>query len=158
MSTPQAGEPKKLHRLKEVRREQGITARRMAQHLRVDVEEVARQEDERTDLKLSELYAWQHILEVPVADLLEDSDCALSAPVMERARLVRLMKTAAAILERADTSSMRRLAETLIGQLTEIMPELEGITPWNRESHRSQRGSTHYEPRHVMQSEGWQEV
>ncbi|HEX3868867.1 MAG TPA: hypothetical protein VHV77_00380 [Pirellulales bacterium] len=130
----------------------------MAQHLQLDVDEVARQEDESCDLTLSQLYAWQRILEVPVADLLVDSDAALSAPVLQRARLVRLMKTAAAILERADTSSMRRLAEALVNQLTEIMPELEGITPWCSESSRAPRRQLPREPRHTISSKHWQEA
>jgi len=148
----------RLHRLKEVRREQGITARRMAHHLRLDLEEVTRQESEPTALTLSQVYAWQRVLEVPVCDLLVDSESPLSAPVLQRARMVRLMKTAAAIYERADTSSMRRLAEALIGQLKEIMPELEGITPWTGESDRAPRSNSSRSPRRILSQESWHEA
>ncbi|HWA97438.1 MAG TPA: hypothetical protein VG713_03055 [Pirellulales bacterium] len=146
------------HRLKEVRREQGMSVRRIAQHLRVDVDEVARQEDEQTDLALSQLYAWQRVLEVPIADLLVDSNSPLSPPVLQRARLVRMMKTAVAIYERSDTSTMRRLAERLIGQLKEIMPELEGIAPWSGEERGRSSGGESRSGHRVLAPDGWHEV
>ncbi|HEX4131280.1 MAG TPA: hypothetical protein VHZ24_14665 [Pirellulales bacterium] len=152
------GSPRvRLHRLKQVRREQGVSTRRIAQHLRIDGLEVARQEDESTDLTLSQLYAWQKVLEVPVCDLLLDTDSPLSPPVMERARMVRIMKTAAALYERADTSTLRRLAERLIAQLKEIMPELEGVAPWTGEN--SRRSINRHRIGHrVLSPDGWREA
>jgi hypothetical protein len=88
------------------------------------------QEEESSDLRLSELYRWQLALEVPVGELLVESETPLSRPVMERARLIRIMKTVAAILEHAPNSSIQRMAETLIGQLVEIMPELKEVGAW----------------------------
>ena len=70
-----------LHRLKEVRQEQGYTLRRVAQQMKMDVEDVRQEEDALTDLPLSRLYDWQRVLEVPVADLLVETDMVLSAPV-----------------------------------------------------------------------------
>ena len=70
-------------------------------------------------------------LDVPLADLLVECEEPLSAPVLQRARLVRLMKTAAAIQEKSDSRSVRRLADTLVQQLVEIMPELKGVTAWH---------------------------
>jgi hypothetical protein len=103
----------------------------VARVLNVEVEEAARQEQPHTDLPLSTLQKWQAVLDVPIAELLVESDEILSAPVLERARLVRVMKTAATILEKADGARIRRLADTLVKQLVEIMPELEGIGPWH---------------------------
>lgn len=120
-----------LHRLAEVRRQQGVSLRRVARALRSDIREVRKMEQPTSDLSLTELYRWQRALDVPVADLLVDNDAPLSAPVMERARLVKLMKTAAAIQEKAEHPSVKRLAETLVSQLIEIMPELEGVAPWH---------------------------
>jgi hypothetical protein len=53
---------------------------------------------------------------------------------MERARLIKVMKTAATILEKSDSPRIRRLAETMVTQLVEIMPELEGIGPWHEQT------------------------
>jgi hypothetical protein len=128
ISTP--GAPR-WHRIEQVRRQQGVSLRRVARALKIDMHEARRQEQPSSDLKLSEVYAWQSVLDVPVEDLLAEGTEPLSAPVLERARLLKLMKTAAAIQEKADNSSIRRMAEMLITQLIEIMPELEGVSPWH---------------------------
>lgn len=120
-----------LHRLGVVRRQQGVALRTVARHLNVDLEEAARQEQECCDLPLSTLQCWQQVLDVPIAELLVESDDMLSGPVMDRARLVKIMKTAVTILDKADSPRVRRLSETLVAQLVEIMPELEGIGPWH---------------------------
>jgi hypothetical protein len=41
------------------------------------------------------------------------------------------MKSALAIKENAKQESIRRMVETLIDQLLEIMPELSGVGPWH---------------------------
>jgi transcriptional regulator with XRE-family HTH domain len=122
---------KRLHRIASVRRRQGVALRTVARVLNIEIEEAARQEQEDSDLPLSVLQQWQAVLDVPISELLVESDESLSAPVMERARLVRVMKTAATILEKADSSRIRKLSQTLMEQLVEIMPELEGIGPWH---------------------------
>ena len=120
-----------LHRLAEVRKLQGVTRRTLARRLNIDVAAVKRQEQPTADLLLSSLYAWQQVLEVPVTELLAEADEPLSTPVRKRAQLVRVMKTAAAILERAQQPSVRRMAEMLVEQLCEMMPELAGVGPWH---------------------------
>lgn len=125
------GKRPRLHRLREVRRQQGVSLRRVARALKVDFDAVREQEEESTDLPLSLIYEWQKVLEVPIGDLLIDSDAPLSTPVLQRARLVKLMKTAAAIMEKAEAPPIRRMAETLITQLVEIMPELQDVSPWH---------------------------
>ncbi len=120
-----------LHRLATVRRLQGISRRTLARRLNVEVAEIRRQEEETSDLPLSALYEWQRTLEVPISELLVDSEDALSQPLLQRAQLVRLMKTALALLEQADSEATRAMAQTLVGQLVEVMPELQGISAWN---------------------------
>ena len=124
-------EERHWHRIKEVRREQGVSLRRVSQLLRTEVRELRREEEETSDLPLSRIYEWQKALEVPIADLLVDSAGPLSPPVLERARMVRVMKTVAAIMEKAENTGIERLAQTLVDQLVEIMPELKGINPWH---------------------------
>jgi transcriptional regulator with XRE-family HTH domain len=124
-----AGQP--LHRLASVRKQQGYSLRRVARQLSLSIDEIKLLEDERTDLPLSLLYRFQQVLEVPAAELLVDSNAPLSTPVLERARMVKIMKTAAAILEQTGSPATRRLTQTLIDQLVELMPELEGVSPWH---------------------------
>jgi hypothetical protein len=99
--------------------------------MNVDVSTVRQQEDETSDVPLSVLYQWQRVLEVPIAELLVDSDAPLSAPVLERARMVKVMKTVAAIVEKAHSPSLKRLVQMLCNQLLEIMPELTDVAPWH---------------------------
>lgn len=128
---PPGGERARWHRIEQVRRQQGVSLRRVARALKVDMHEARKQEQPASDLRLSDLYAWQSVLDVPISDLLVEGAEPLSAPVLERARLLKLMKTAAAIFEKAENPSIRRMAEMLINQLIEIMPELEGVSPWH---------------------------
>jgi hypothetical protein len=97
----------------------------------VDVRQLRLQEQESTDIRLSDLHKWQKALDVPLAELLVEPESSLSPPVMDRARLVRLMKTAAAIRERAEAVGIRRMAQMLCEQLAEIMPELKDVSPWH---------------------------
>ncbi len=123
--------PRKLHRLAEVRQQQGVSQRNVARRLVIDLKSVRQQERETTDLPLSLLYAWQQVLDVPIADLLLDNDGPISPLVLQRARMVKLMKTAAAIHEKAENNSVRRLVQMLMDQLIEIMPELKEVGPWH---------------------------
>jgi len=89
------------------------------------------QEEGTADLHISDLLRWQQVLGVPLQDLLVETNPSLSQPVMERARLVRLMKTAAAIRENVKSVGTQRMATMLIRQLIEIMPELEEVSSWH---------------------------
>ena len=120
-----------LHRIRTTRRQQGISIRSVARRMRVKIEQAKLQEEESSDLSLSTLYKWQKALEVPVANLLVDLDGPLSEPVLKRARMLKLMKTAASILQNTDSEPVTRLAHMLCDQLIEIMPELEDVSPWH---------------------------
>ncbi len=123
--------PRRLHRIALVRRQQGVSLRTAARHLGEHASQLRLQEDETTDLRLSQIYQWQKVLDVPVSDLLVEADGPLSRPVLHRAQMVRLMKTAAAIQEAADSDAVRRMAENMINQLVEVMPELGEISAWH---------------------------
>lgn len=131
VSVPAAQPPRPLQRLAMVRRLQGISRRTIARRMNVEIDEVRRQEEETTDLPLSVLVAWHKALDVPVDELLVESGEALASPILERSQLVRLMKTVLAVREQAKQESIRRMAQTMIEQLTEIMPELAKIGPWH---------------------------
>jgi transcriptional regulator with XRE-family HTH domain len=120
-----------LHRIAEVRRQQGVTLRNVARRLRMSLPLVRRQEQPDCDLRLSDLLRWQQVLEVPVAELLVEGEGQLSGPVLERSRMVKLMKTVAAIRERSRDPGMVRIVEMLVDQILEIMPELADVTPWH---------------------------
>ena len=144
-----------LHRLATVRRQEGVSRRTIARRLGIGLREVQAQEEESADLPLSMLYRWREILNVPITELLEESDGEMSTSVMFRAKLLRVMRTAVTILERTRNTATHRRAEFMVEQLIEIMPELKGTTPWpsvgKRRSRRELgRAAQHRLPPDVM--------
>jgi transcriptional regulator with XRE-family HTH domain len=120
-----------LHRLGEARRQENVSRQKVARQLGITVQDVEQQECKTTDLPLSVLHKWAKVLELPVAELVEEPADSLSTPLFNRAHLVRVMKTARAILERSGDLRTKRLAQTMVEQLAEIMPELRGVSAWN---------------------------
>ena len=120
-----------VNRLAVVRRRQGISRPTLARRMNVSVTEIRQQEKETNDLPLRVLYEWRKALDVPIAELLVDAEDALAQPLLLRARLVRLMKTALSLLEHGDKEATRAMAQALVDQLVEVMPELQGVSAWN---------------------------
>ena len=127
---------RRLHRIADVRRLQGVTLRNVSRRLGVSLAVVRRQEEPDCDLRLSDLMQWQAVLEVPVAELLVEAEGQLSGPVLQRSRMVKLMKTAAAIRERTQDTMTSRMVSMLIEQILELMPELADVTAWHTVGHR----------------------
>ncbi|MBN2578749.1 MAG: helix-turn-helix transcriptional regulator [Pirellulales bacterium] len=126
---PPSGRP--LHRLAQVRRQQGVSRRTIARRLNIDAAAIRQQELETSDMTLSQLYRWQTVLDVPISELLVEADEAISPPLLLRAQLVRLMKSALAIKGNVKQESVRRMVQTIIDQLLDMMPELSGVGPWH---------------------------
>jgi transcriptional regulator with XRE-family HTH domain len=132
-----------LHRLATVRRQQGVSRHAVAHRLKIEVDEVRQQETEDCDLPLSTLHAWRDVLDVPIAELLVEPADGPSSSILARSQLVRLMKSTRMLLEKAKQDSVRWIAQTMINQLVEIMPELADVGVWNiggRQRRRSDLG------------------
>ncbi len=127
---PAANKPVR-HRISRVRQQQGVSIRSAARRMGVPMEQVRREECPDSDLLLSDLIRWQVALEVPLADLLVDNDAPISAPVLKRAKWLRLMKTVKALQELDASPNVRRMAEMLETQVTEVMPELTDVGAWH---------------------------
>lgn len=123
--------PSRMHRIATVRRQQGVSLRTASRQMQADVGTLKQQEDETQDLRLSEIYRWQQVLGVPIDELLVDAGNDLSRPILERARMVRIMKTVKAMMEVAGSPAVKRLVENLEMQLVELMPELKEISAWH---------------------------
>ena len=108
----------RLHRVATVRRQQGLSLRSAARQMGVDIRRLREQEGQR-------------VLGVPISELLEEPDTPLSRPVLERAQMVRIMKTVKALMEAAKNKGTERLATSLVTQLVELMPELQDVGPWH---------------------------
>lgn len=120
-----------LNRIAEVREQQGISIRSASRRMGISVDQVRRQEQPDANLSLEDLYLWQSALEVPVGDLLVEHDAPLSGPVLDRARMLRLMKTARAIGEANVVPGIGRMVTMLESQLLEMMPELQEVSAWH---------------------------
>lgn len=135
-----AGLPAQVHnRIAQVREQQGISQRTMARRMRIDLKSYQVLERPGTDLRHSQLIALQAALEVPMVDLLEDTQ-TLSRPVAERAKMIKVMKTAAALRETPSNARVERMVETLCEQLVDVMPELAEVSSWPQ--YGSRRGSS----------------
>jgi transcriptional regulator with XRE-family HTH domain len=125
-------EPKPvLHHLRSVRRREGMSLRSVARHMGVNPRDLRDQEVETTDLPLSVLHQWAAALDVPLTELLAEPTTELSLPLLNRARLLRITKTARAILEHTSQVRVKRMAQMLVEQLLDLMPELADVSAWN---------------------------
>lgn len=120
----------RLHRIAEVRAQQGLSLRSISRRIGVEVRELKQQEQPNCNLTLEQLYQWQEALEVPVENLLVDRDQDLSESVQTRAALIKVMKTVVALREVATSTRVVRMAEMLREQLMEMMPELADVGGW----------------------------
>lgn len=121
---------RRMHRIRRARKLQGISLRTAARKTGLTVPQLRAQEESTTDLRISDLHKWQKALEVPLAELLVEPGMGLTGEILERTRMIRLMKTAAAIVEAAESSPIQQLSQNLVDQLVEIMPELKHVGAW----------------------------
>ncbi len=121
-----------MHRIRTVRLQQGASLRSVARNSGVDVRQLRLQEQESTDVRLSDLHNWQKALDVPLARAVGRTRRGpFAAGDGAGSDGARLMKTAVAIRERSESVGIRRMAQMLCEQLTEIMPELTDVSPWH---------------------------
>jgi len=118
------------NRLRQVREQQGLTLRTVSRRTGISIRQLRLEEEPDADLSISVLERWRGALEVPLSELMVEPDEALSPIVSQRAKLLRVMKTALSLQEGARDPQQKRLAEMLCLQLQELMPELAQQTPW----------------------------
>ncbi len=118
-----------LHFIAETLRKQGTPLAGCARRLGLSPAEAAEQTRPDADLKLSQIYAWRAALDVPLAELLP-LEGVVPDPIRNRALLLRTMKTARQLQELSRGSRLERVAESLVDQLIELMPELAATPAW----------------------------
>ena len=114
-----------MHRLSTVRRQLGVSLREISRRMRKSRGRLTCQEVDTSDIRLSELWAWQSALGVPMGKLLIDRDSPLEGPETERSQIDRLATIAANICDHSESLAVERLARAMLDQLREIMPEEE---------------------------------
>jgi transcriptional regulator with XRE-family HTH domain len=133
MSAPKQtqGSSHVMHRIQKVRESEGVSLSAMARRMKRPMSELQRQEQVDSDLRLSELYRWQSALDVPLSELLATPGYEVSEGIRHRAGLTRVAKTARSLLRNSETDATRCLAETLVEQLVDMMPELKDQGAWH---------------------------
>jgi len=119
-----------LHRVAEVRLQQGISLRAIARRTGLSVRELRVQESPHSNLTLRDLHIWKDALEVPLEHLLIDRDLSVSESIRSRALLIRIMKTVILLREIMVSRRLVIILDVLREQLVELMPELRHIHGW----------------------------
>ena len=112
-----------LHRIREVRRREGVSVRTLAGRLKISGAMVKKLENPTTDIRLSDLYLVAETLKVPVAELICDSEH--DTVQVLRALLVRVAVATNTLLGKCTTDSQRRLAEHIQAVVSEEIPAAE---------------------------------
>ncbi len=116
-----------FHRLAEVRNEQGLSLRTVCRRLGDSMNQVRQQECETYDLRISQLYAWQAALEVPLWECIFAPVDGLEANVGSRAAMLVSAKLLKSILEPDNVfGEAKVLLELLVGQISECFPDFSG--------------------------------
>ena len=121
---------KPLHRIAAVRECQGMSLSSCARRLGITQTEARHQEKPTTDLTLSQLMAWREVLDVPLSELIGNAEDFIEDPIQNRAKMVKIMKSARQIDEIAKEVRVQRVAKMLVEQLIEVMPELNFVSAW----------------------------
>lgn len=121
---------KTWNRLRLVREQQGLTLRTVSRRSGIPVRQLRQEENPKQDLPISVIHRWQQALEVPFVELIAEPGNQLSDVIGQRAKLVRVMKTALSVCENARDPASQRLGQMLCEQLLDIMPELAEQTAW----------------------------
>ena len=121
---------KRFHQIEQVRINQEMSIQTCARKLGISVQEARRQERPTTDLTISQLMAWKEVLDVPLSELVGPFEDELQNPIRNRAKLLKVMKSAKYIHQHTRESRIRTMAENQIDQILEIVPEFETVSPW----------------------------
>jgi hypothetical protein len=116
-----------LHCLHKIRCRQDISRKTIARQLGTDVETVKKLENEYTDIPLSVLYAWQKTLDVPLCELLVETNVPLEPTNGAYTQMADIMKTAIKISRHSRHKPVMHMTHNFINQLLEIMPELHRV-------------------------------
>ncbi len=117
---------KPLHRLEAARLEQHVTRRSLARRMGVTVAVVKQEERSDADVAVSTLRRWEQALQVPVVELLDSPLDTLAPDVAARARLVRALGLAKALMAHSSGRSRETAAE-IVDHLSQLVPDARHV-------------------------------
>jgi transcriptional regulator with XRE-family HTH domain len=119
-----------VHQVELARHCKGLSRRDVARRMDVDLNEVKRQENETTDLRLTELYRWQEALDATLPELLTGDHDPISTPEIDSRRMAKMLNATTEIRKTTNQSQVHRLAQMLLWQLGELSPQMDGLRQW----------------------------
>jgi hypothetical protein len=119
-----------LHRIADVIRQEQVSIRTAAGRMNITESQALAEMNPACDMKLSDLYRWQAILKVPIAELLNEPDAGFSPHVQFRSCLLKLMRTVRTIQQKARSTTIQTLTTQVAEQLIQMMPELKDVHAW----------------------------
>ena len=118
------------HRVRTVREREQVSVNALARRTKLKESVLEQIENEGFDMPVSMLYRLAEGLRVPINELLLQREGTSSDPIRQRACLLRIARTAHTILAKCRHKTTRHLAQTLVDQLIELMPELAEAGTW----------------------------
>jgi transcriptional regulator with XRE-family HTH domain len=133
---------KPLHRIREVRRREGVSIRTIVRKTGIDMGTVKALDNPVSDPTLSQLARFADAIEVPLCELICDAD----ADEVQRLRglLVRVSKITNLMLAKLPNGPARRLVQSIDEHIREELPDAEvinalhGVTDRDVASHRDE--------------------
>ena len=138
--TVRTGEQRVYHAIAQAREREEMSIQKCAEGLGISVAEAKKQEESTTPLTAAQLSEWKRVLKVPYSELLGMDDDELDDPVRHRAGMLRIMKTAKSLKETVRDPSDLVLVDNLIGQIVELMPEVETVSAWPKVGKSHEKG------------------
>ena len=114
---------KKFHRADEVRKERGISRRKLAAMLGLTPQELVSLLEPWTNVSMSQILCLAEALDVSPAELIIDERTDAANPKLSAGALRRLYELVASIEEQATEIGVQRMTEQLRSQLDELATE-----------------------------------
>ena len=128
------------HRLREIREQTSTSLRTVSGKTGIPIRKL--REHERTDdISVSDLIRWRDALDVPTMELFRDSPDRIEEMVKIRAGLIQLMRSVRSLLQTGLDDDQKAMAQNMDNELQRLMPELDRIRPWPRNTHQGRSAS-----------------
>ena len=124
------------HRLREIREQTGTSLRTIASKTGISIRKL-REQERSDDISVGDLMRWRDALDVPTMELFRDSPDRIEEMVRIRAGLIQLMRSVRSIQQTELDEDQQAMAQNMESELQRLMPELDRVRAWPRNSHQA---------------------
>ena len=129
-------DPQNLHQIGEVRKREGISRRTMVRYFKaygLSSEEIMHQEEQSTDLQITDVRRWASALALPVRELFYSLETGIADETRDKAAMVKLVKSMKSLQEVAaklKKNSIVKITGRILDDVYALLPEFENVSPW----------------------------